>query len=70
MNWKTVAEIADAAYWAYRERFLYEKGGKVEPIAIEVTGDDGDVGDKAIDVIDILNSEGVQIDGVNTDEDE
>jgi hypothetical protein len=70
LNWKLVTEIADAAYWAYRERFLYDKGGKVEPIAIEVTDDDGDVGDKAIDVIDILNSEGVHIDGVNTDEDE
>jgi EcsC protein family len=66
LNWKTVAEIADAAYWVYRERFLYEKGGSVEPVAIDVdvTGDD----DGAIDVIDILKSEGVQIEGVDTDE--
>ena len=72
LNWKMVSEIADAAYWAYRERFLYEKSGTVEPfvIDVDVTDDDGDVGDKAIDVIDILNSEGVHIDGVNTDEDE
>jgi hypothetical protein len=70
LNWKMVTEIADAAYWAYRERFLYEKGGKVEPIDVNVTDDDGDGSDKAIDVIDILNSEGVHIDGVKTDEDE
>jgi hypothetical protein len=72
LNWKMVAEIADAAYWAYRERFLYDKGGTVEPFVIDVkvTDDDGDVGDKPIDVIDILNSEGVHVDGVNTDEDE
>jgi EcsC protein family len=70
LNWKTVAEIADAAYWVYRERFLYEKGGSVEPIAIDVdvTGDGEDSDDGAIDVIDILNSEGVQIQGVDTDE--
>ncbi|WP_118915394.1 EcsC family protein [Mycobacterium shigaense] len=55
LNWKTVAGIADAAYWAYRERFLYEKSGKAAG---------GDV-----DVIDILNSEGVQIDGPSADED-
>ena len=30
LNWKTVAGIADAAYWAYRERFLYEKSGKAD----------------------------------------
>jgi hypothetical protein len=66
LNWKTVAEIADAAYWVYRERFLYEKGGNVGPIAIDVdvTGDD----DGAIDVIEILQSEGVQIEGIDTDE--
>jgi hypothetical protein len=66
LNWKTVAEIADAAYWVYRERFLYDKGGRVEPIAIDVdvTGDD----DGAIDVIEILQSEGVQIEGIDTDE--
>ncbi|WP_445159783.1 EcsC family protein [Mycobacterium sp. Dal123C01] len=70
LNWKTVAEIADAAYWVYRERFLYEKGGGVEPIAIDVdvTGDGEDSDDGAIDVIDILTSEGVQIEGVDTDE--
>jgi hypothetical protein len=63
LNWKTVAEIADAAYWVYRERFLYEKGGILEPIAIDVdvTGDK----DGAIDVIDILKSEGVQMDDVD-----
>jgi hypothetical protein len=27
LNWKAVTAIADAAYWAYRERFLYEKSG-------------------------------------------
>jgi hypothetical protein len=72
LNWKMVAETADAAYWAYRERFLYDKSGTVQPVVIDVdvTDDDGDVDDKAIDVIDILNSEGVDIDGVNTDEDE
>ena len=57
LNWKLLTEIADAGYWAYRERFLYDKGGRVEPIAID--GEDAD--DGAIDVIDILQSEGVDI---------
>lgn len=57
LNWKAVNAIADAAYWAYRERFLCEKGGEVEPIAINVDSADDDL--PAIDVVDILKSEGV-----------
>ncbi|BBY19866.1 hypothetical protein MSTO_00710 [Mycobacterium stomatepiae] len=57
LNWKTVNAIADAAYWAYRERFLCEKGGETEPIAINVDSADDDLA--AIDVVDILKSEGV-----------
>ncbi|WAC93486.1 EcsC family protein [Mycobacterium sp. Aquia_213] len=67
LNWKTVAEIADAAYWVYRERFLYDKGGSVEPIDVDVT--DGDSDDGAIDVVDILKSEGVDIDGLHPEDD-
>ncbi|GBG37334.1 EcsC family protein [Mycobacterium montefiorense] len=58
LNWKAVTAIADAAYWAYRERFLYEKGGEIEPIAIDVDVDDP----SAIDVLDILKSEGIRPD--------
>ncbi|MEE3062744.1 MAG: EcsC family protein [Actinomycetota bacterium] len=67
LNWKTVADIADAAYWAYRERFLYDKSGNVEPIDVDAA-DDSD--DEALDLIDILNSEGIDVDGADTDEDE
>lgn len=55
LNWKAVTAIADAAYWAYRERFLYEKGGRFDPIATNNEEPD----DAAIDVIDILKSEGL-----------
>ncbi|MEE6138889.1 EcsC family protein [Mycobacterium sp. 050128] len=57
LNWKAVNAIADAAYWAYRERFLYEKGGEVDSIAINVDRAEDDL--PAIDVVDILKSEGV-----------
>lgn len=69
LNWKMVDDIAEAAYWAYRERFLYEKGGKTEPIVLDVDVDvidvheDSDEDEAAIDVIDILKSEGVEVDG-------
>ena len=60
-------DIAEAAYWAYRERFLYEKGGKTEPIVLDVdiidVHEDSDEDEAAIDVIDILKSEGVEVDG-------
>jgi hypothetical protein len=29
LNWKMVDDVASAAYWAYRERFLYEKDGEL-----------------------------------------
>jgi hypothetical protein len=57
LNWKAVTAIADAAYWAYRERFLCEKGGEVESMAINVDLADDDL--PAIDVVNILKSEGV-----------
>jgi hypothetical protein len=31
LNWKMVDDVSKAAYWAYRERFLYEKGGDLGP---------------------------------------
>lgn len=62
LNWTTVGEIADAAYWAYRERFLYEKGAEFEPIATDIEGAKND--DRlSLDLEDILKSEGVQLDG-------
>lgn len=49
LNWKMVTEIADAGYWAYRERFLYEKA---------VTADNAS-GDalRLMDVIDLLSTD-------------
>ncbi|MEO8813963.1 MAG: EcsC family protein [Mycobacterium sp.] len=35
LNFKMVDAVADAAYWAYRERFRYEKTGRTAPIIIE-----------------------------------
>lgn len=67
LNWKMVDDVANSAYWAYRERFLYEKGGdNLEPIVVdaetydESTTDDGE--EVAIDVVSILESEGVSLD--------
>jgi hypothetical protein len=46
---------------------LYEKGGKTEPIVLDVdiidVHEDSDEDEAAIDVIDILKSEGVEVDG-------
>ncbi|WP_240488002.1 MULTISPECIES: EcsC family protein [unclassified Mycobacteroides] len=62
LNWKMVDDIADAAYWSYRERFLCEKDG-ASPSVIDVgmvnetaepTGEE-----PVIDVLGILQSEGV-----------
>lgn len=64
LNWKMIDDVADAAFWAYRERFLYEKGGAIPPIVIDgepehaVPGDDGET---SIDVVGILESEGIAI---------
>lgn len=64
VNWKMVDDVADAAYWAYRERFLYEKGAEIGPITIDVEVDQSTTseGDGPIDVIEILESEGVSLD--------
>lgn len=65
LNWKMVDDVASAAYWAYRERFLYEKGGDMGPITVDVVVDDSadeDGADSPIDVIGILESEGISID--------
>lgn len=62
LNWKMVDDVANAAYWAYRERFLYEKGGDLEPVIVGAELDDPgdqDDGASAIDVIGILESEGI-----------
>ena len=64
LNWKMVDDVANAAYWAYRERFLYEKGGFPGPIVVEAEVDGSvEVGeDSPIDVIGILESEGILLD--------
>jgi len=62
LNWKMVDDVANAAYWAYRERFLYEKGGDLEPIIVDVEVDESsgeDDAESSIDVIGILESEGI-----------
>jgi hypothetical protein len=65
MNLKMVYDIADAAYWAYRERFLYEKGADTAPIVIDVDVIDeyesADDVESTIDVVDILKSEGIDV---------
>ena len=65
LNWKMVDDVANAAYWAYRERFLYEKGGDLEPIIVDVEVDESsgeDDAESSIDVIGILESEGIVLD--------
>lgn len=68
LNWKMVDDIADAAYWAYRERFLCEKSGDVSSWVIDAdvvdeTAESSElIGDEsAIDVLKILQSEGLEI---------
>lgn len=64
LNWKMVDDVANAAYWAYRERFLYEKGGDLGPIVVDAEiGDAALAGDAdtSIDVLGILESEGIVI---------
>lgn len=66
LNYRMVDSIADAAYWAYRERFLHGKGADMGSVVIDVEvvdEDDSTDGDEtAINVVDILKSEGVSID--------
>jgi len=60
-----VDDVANAAYWAYRERFLYGKGGDLEPIIVDAEVDesaDEDGAQSSIDVIGILESEGIVLD--------
>lgn len=72
MNWKMVDDVADAAYWAYRERFLYEKSGDTAPIIIDVESadqtDSADEEESAIDVIEILKSEGIDVEADDDEE--
>lgn len=66
LNWKMVDDVANAAYWAYRERFLYEKGGDLGSITVDVVVDDSaddDAAGSPIDVIGILECEGISIEG-------
>ncbi|QRY53827.1 EcsC family protein [Mycolicibacterium septicum] len=68
LNWKVVDDISKAAYWAYRERFLIEKAGNdaTDYIDVEIV-DDGESAkastesDAPIDVLDILQSEGIDL---------
>lgn len=59
LNWKMVDDVANAAYWAYRERFLYDKGGDLPPVVVNADVIDRDDADTSIDVIAILESEGI-----------
>ena len=50
---------------AYRERFVYGKGGDLEPIIVDVEVDESsseDDAESSIDVIGILESEGIVLD--------
>jgi hypothetical protein len=73
MNWKMVDDVADAAYWAYRERFLYEKSGDTAPITIDVDFIDereaAEDGEEPINVVDILESEGIDVEDLSDEED-
>ena len=63
LNWKMVDDVSTAAYWAYRERFLYEKGGELPPPVIDadlaqpVDGEE----ETAINLIEILESESIDV---------
>ncbi|WP_226864427.1 EcsC family protein [Mycolicibacterium baixiangningiae] len=64
LNWKMVDDVADAAYWAYRERFLYENGGELPLIVLDAEVDNiahEDAGEAPIDVLGIRESEGIDI---------
>jgi EcsC protein family len=72
LNWKMVDDVSKAAYWAYRERFLYEKGGGLGPIVVDAEVDESadEEMDSPIDVIGILESEGIAIDDNGGDDDQ
>ena len=62
LNWKMVDDVSSAAYWAYRERFLCEKGGELPPPVVDAyLARPADAEEEtAINVIEILESEGVE----------
>lgn len=64
LNWKMVDDVSSAAYWAYRERFLHEKGGELPPPVIDVDLAEPVEGEKetAINLIEILESESIDVD--------
>jgi hypothetical protein len=67
LNYKMVDDVAEAAYWAYRERFLLDKGGaNTGPIVIDAEFIDENESpsddETAINIVDILESEGIRID--------
>lgn len=62
MNYTLVDNIADAAYWSYRERFLRDKLGEAMAVPPEQTlgRDDGErILEEPIDVLKLLESEGI-----------
>lgn len=67
LNWKMVDDVSSAAYWAYRERFLYEKGGKLPPPVIDADlAEPGEGEDEtAINLIEILESESIDVEDDN-----
>jgi hypothetical protein len=63
LNWKMVDDVSNAAYWAYRQRFLYEKGGELPPpfVDADLAQPAEDENETAINVIEILESEGIDL---------
>jgi hypothetical protein len=58
-------DVLELCTLAYRERFLYEKGGDLPPIVIDAEVDDtvgADDEESSIDLLGILESEGI-VDG-------
>lgn len=60
MNYRLVDEVADTAYWTYRERFLLEKDGNRAQAVVPTEPDDDPVEGEpevAIDLLEILASQ-------------
>lgn len=64
MNFKMVDDVADSAYWAYRERFLYGKDPAASSVAnhVSYTVSGDEEFEPPIDVMEILESEGIEFD--------
>lgn len=63
MNYKMLDDVAEAAYWAYRERLLIDKGAVSNPVSVVVT-DPSDA--DAIDVVALVEDSADVDDGSQT----